>query len=130
MHNVPLVPPVVECIRNQTRGTVLCARTTVARGFKGRSRGLLGRTQLSPDEGMLFETESFPLIWMHTFFMSFPIDIVFLGRGDVVIRIQSSLKPWRLSPIVFGALKAVELSAGAAARAKTAVGDLMSLGRV
>jgi uncharacterized membrane protein (UPF0127 family) len=121
---------VLCCIRNQTRGTVLCARATLARGFRDRSRGLLGRRQLSPDEGMLFEAKPVPLVWMHTFFMTFPIDIVFLGRGDVVIKIQSSLKPWRLSAIVIGARKAIELPAGTAARAETAVGDLISLAEV
>jgi uncharacterized protein len=122
--------PVFHCIRNQTRGTMLCARATLARGFRGRSQGLLGRRQLSPDEGMLFEAEPLPLMWMHTFFMTFPIDIVFLDRGDVVIKVQSSLKPWRLSAIVVGAHKAIELSEGAAARAATAVGDLISLTEV
>ena len=123
----PLAPTML-CVRNQTQGTVLCARATLARGFRGRSRGLLGRHQLSPDEGMLFEAEPFlPLMWMHTFFMTFPIDIIFLGRGDVVMKIQTSLKPWHLSAIVIGARKALELAAGGADRAKTAVGDLISL---
>jgi uncharacterized membrane protein (UPF0127 family) len=120
-----LAAPVFQCIRNQTRRTVLCARATFARGFRDRSRGLLGRPQLSPDEGMLFEAEPVPLMWMHTFFMTFPIDIVFLDRGDLVIKVQSSLKPWRLSPIVFGAHKAIELAAGAAVRTGTDVGDLI-----
>jgi uncharacterized membrane protein (UPF0127 family) len=118
---------VVRCVRNRTRSTVLCARATLARGLRGRSRGLLGRRQLSPNEGMLFEAEPLPLMWMHTFFMAFPIDVVFLGRGDIVIKIQSSLKPWRLSPIVFGARKAIELAEGAAAKAETTVGDFISL---
>jgi uncharacterized membrane protein (UPF0127 family) len=120
-----LAAPVFRCLRNQTRGTVLCARATLARGFRGRSRGLLGRRQLSPDEGMLFEAKLVRLMWMHTFFMTFPIDIVFLDRGEVVINVQSSLKPWRLSPIVFGAHKAIELVAGAAVSTGTAVGDLI-----
>jgi uncharacterized protein len=117
--------PIFHCIRNQTRGTMLCARAMLARGFRRRSQGLLGRRQLSPDEGMLFEAEPLPLMWMHTFFMTFPIDIVFLDRGDVVINVQSSLQPWRLSPMVFGARKAIELAEGAAARAETEVGDLI-----
>jgi uncharacterized membrane protein (UPF0127 family) len=79
---------------------------------------------------MLFEAEPLRLMWMHTFFMTFPIDIVFLGRGDVVIKIQSSLKPWRLSAIVFGAHKAIELAEGAAARAETKVGDSISLAEI
>jgi len=125
------VAPVVLCVRNQTRDTVLCRRATLARGFRDRRRGLLGRRQLNPDEGMLFEAKPFlPLIWLHTFFMTFPIDIVFLGQGNVVMKIQASLKPWHLSSMVFGARRAIELSAGAAIRAKTAVGDFISLGEV
>ena len=124
----PSEAPAVLCVRNLTRGTVLCSRATLARSFRDRSRGLLGRGQLSADEGMLFEAESFvPLMWMHTLFMTFPIDIVFLGRGDIVTKIQASLKPWRLSAIAFGACKALELTAGAVIRTETEVGDSISI---
>jgi uncharacterized protein len=125
------ITPVVLCVRNQTRGTVLCSRAMLAHSFRDRTRGLLGRRRLNPDEGMLIEADRFlPLMWMHTFFMTFPIDIVFLGRGDVVMKIQASLKPWRLSAIVFGARKAIELSAGVTIEAKTAVGDFISLKKI
>jgi len=122
------IAPAVLCVRNQTRGTVLCARAMLARGFRDSTRGLLGRPQLNPDEGMLIEAAHFlPLMWMHTFFMAYPIDIVFLSQGNMVMKIQASLQPWRLSAIVFGARKAIELAAGAALEAKTAVGDVISL---
>jgi uncharacterized membrane protein (UPF0127 family) len=122
------VAPVALYVRNQTRGTVLCLRAKLARGFRERRRGLLWRTQLNREEGMLFEAARFlPLMWMHTFFMAFPIDIIFLGHGDVVMKIQASLKPWRLSALVLGARKAIELCEGAAVRSNTAVGDLISL---
>lgn len=117
-------------VRNLTRGTVLCTRATLARSFRERRRGLLGRSQLGADEGMLFEAELFiPLMWMHTLAMAFPIDIVFLGRDNTVIKAQASLKPWRLSAMVFGAYKALELSAGCLVRTETAVGDRISIGR-
>jgi uncharacterized protein len=125
------VAPVVLCVRNQSRGTVLCLRAKLARGFRERGRGLLGRAQLTCDEGMLFESGRFlPLMWMHTLFMNFPIDIVFLDYGNVVIKIQGSLKPWRLSALVLGARKAIELSEGTASRTQTEVGDLISLQKV
>jgi uncharacterized protein len=127
----PKMPPAVApvlCVRNMTRGTVLCSRATLARSFRDRSRGLLGRSQLGADEGMLFEADRFiPLMWIHTLFMRFPIDIIFLGSDDRVIKIEASLKPWRLSSIVIGARKALELTAGAATRTETAVGDSMSI---
>ena len=109
---------------NQSRGTVLCARLENAGGVAGQSKGLLGRDGLEPGAGMLFENSRFtPMMWMHMFFMRFAIDIVFLGRGDKVIRISRQLRPWRVSAMVFGARRALELEAGAAEKSSTQVGD-------
>jgi uncharacterized membrane protein (UPF0127 family) len=109
---------------NRTRGTVLCARLENAGGLAGQSRGLLGRDSLAPDRGMLFETGALsPFMWMHMFFMRFAIDIVFLDRDSRVIKINRALKPWRVSSIVFGARRALELAAGAAERSATQPGD-------
>jgi uncharacterized membrane protein (UPF0127 family) len=92
---------------------------------------LLGRDGLAVDEGIIIEASPLvPMMWMHTWFMRFPIDIVFLSRDNAVLRIEASLKPWRFSAMVFGAGKAVELLAGAALRAGTAVGDLISIQRI
>jgi len=109
---------------NQSRGTVLCARLENAGGVAGQSKGLLGRDGLEPGAGMLFENSRFtPMMWMHMFFMRFAIDIVFLGRGNKVISISRQIRPWRVSAMVFGARRALELEAGAAERSSTQVGD-------
>jgi len=109
---------------NQTRGTALCARLENAGGLAGQRRGLLGRDGLEPGTGMLFENGRFtPFMWMHMFFMRFAIDIVFLGRDDTVIRINRRLRPWRVSSVVFGARKALELPSGASDESATQVGD-------
>jgi uncharacterized protein len=109
---------------NQTRGTVLCERLEDAGGLGGQSRGLLGRDGLEPGTGMLFENGRFtPMMWMHMFFMRFAIDIVFLGRGGKVVKVNSNLKPWRVSSMVFGARLALELPAGAAEASATEPGD-------
>ena len=93
-------------------------------GVAGQSKGLLGRDGLEPGAGMLFENSRFtPMMWMHMFFMRFAIDIVFLGRGNKVIRINRQLEPWRLSSVVFGARCALELAAGASDDSSTQVGD-------
>jgi len=42
-----------------------------------------------------------PCMWMHVFFMKFTIEIVFLGRGDRVIKLDRELKPWRASSVAF-----------------------------
>jgi uncharacterized protein len=109
---------------NQSRWTVLCARLENAGGVAGQSKGLLGRDGLEPGAGMLFENSRFtPMMWMHMFFMRFAIDIVFLGRGNKVISISRRLRPWRVSTMVFGARRALELEAGAAEKSSTQVGD-------
>ena len=111
---------------NQTRGTVVCARLEDAGGLAGQSRGLLGRDRLEPDQGMLFVRGRLePFMCMHMLFMGFAIDVVFLDRDSRVVHISHQLKPWRISPLVFKARKALELSAGAAARSGTAVGDFI-----
>ena len=108
---------------NRTRGTVLCERLEVAATRVEQSRGLLGRDRLDPGCGMLFEGGWLPLMWMHMFFMRFAIDIVFLDKTGRVLRINHDLKPWRMSSIVFGARRALELETGAAARSGTTIGD-------
>lgn len=109
---------------NETRGTILCARLENADGLAGKSRGLLGRNGLDPDEGMLFVRGGLePFMWMHMFFMRFSIDIVFLDRAGVVVRTNPNLKPWRVSSLVFGAHQALELPAGAIQRSHTFIGD-------
>ncbi len=109
---------------NRTRGTTLCARITAARGLVGRGRGLLGRTAIDRDEGLLFMRGRLePFMWMHTLGMRFPIDIVFLDRHQRVLRVIHQLRPWRLSPIVWDAAYALELAAGAALHSATRPGD-------
>jgi uncharacterized membrane protein (UPF0127 family) len=113
---------------NRTKGTVLCERLEVAESMAAQSRGLLGRDGLASGAGMLFEgSRVLPLMWMHMFFMRFAIDIVFLDKSNRVIRINHDLKPWRVSSLVFGARKALELEAGAAARSGTVKGDQLDL---
>jgi uncharacterized membrane protein (UPF0127 family) len=113
---------------NQTRGTVLCERLEKAVTSLERSRGLLGRKSLEPGAGMLFIAGRLtPFLWMHMFFMRFPIDIVFLDRNGRVLKINHRLRPWRVSSLVFGAHQALELVAGSATQSATRSGDQIVL---
>jgi len=113
---------------NRTRGKVLCERLEQAVTSLERSRGLLGRKSLEPGSGMLFITGRLtPFLWMHMFFMRFPIDIVFLDRNGIVLKINHHLRPWRVSSLVFGARQALELVAGSVAQSGTQTGDQIVL---
>ncbi len=95
---------------NKTRGLKVAEKIVKADTWESRSRGLLGRKALSPDEGMWI----IPCAMIHMFFMNFAIDAVFLDRQNRVVRIFRSLKPWRATPWVWGAYSVLELAAGAA----------------
>jgi uncharacterized protein len=81
-------------------------------------RGLLGRKALEPGEGLLIR----PAPSIHTFFMRFPIDVMFLSRDGEVLKIAEQVGPWRMRSCR-GALAVLELTAGDAARRGIAVGD-------
>src|SRR3954452_16538854 len=91
-------------------GDVVCAQLSLATSPFARMRGLLGRSGLAPDQGMLFR----PAGSIHMFFMRFPIDAVFCDRDLVVLKVARELRPWRTAACR-GAKVVVELAAGAAA---------------
>ena len=97
-------------------GRTLAARVVKADDAASRSKGLLGRESLGADEGMWIQQP--PLAWLvpcptiHTFFMKFPIDVLFLDGGLRVRRVTENMKPWRLSPWVPQAHSILELKGG------------------
>ena len=109
-------------MKNATRGAVLGDAIDVADSSSNRNRGLLGRSSLSPGEGLWIT----PCEAIHMFFMRFAIDAIFLDRHKRVVKISSRLKPWRLA----GSLRAksvLELPAGTAEATGTQVGDQLEL---
>lgn len=106
---------------NLTRGEVLAERVEPAFFFWRRLRGLLGRRLLPPSGGLLLE----PCRGVHTFFMRFPIDVVFYGNAGRVVAVFPGLAPFRFTPVVRSARGVIELPAGTLARTRTRVGDLL-----
>ena len=100
----------------------MCARCTVAATTLSRMKGLLGRKELPPGEGLLIRPGSS----IHMFFMRFPIDAVFLDRDHVVRKVVPDLKPWRLAG-ARGAKSVVELAAGESARNGIEPGQRLTL---
>ena len=112
----------MEQLLKRMDGAIVCERTSVADSPFTRLKGLLGRDGLEPGEGLLLR----PAASVHTWFMRFPIDVVFLDRELVVLGIADDLHPWRAAG-KRGAKAALELPAGEAARRGLAVGDQLEL---
>ena len=92
-------------------GRVVCPDCAVADSVLTRMRGLLGRRGLEPGEGLLLR----PANSVHTAFMRFPIDVVFLDRELNVLDVREAVRPWRMAARR-GARAVLELGAGEAAR--------------
>ena len=101
-------------------GEVVVDRCVVADSPASRMRGLLGRSELRPGEGLLLR----PAASIHTCFMRFPIDAVFLDGGLRVLGISDELRPWRAASRR-GARAVLELPAGESARRGLEVGELL-----
>ena len=113
------------CVMNETKGVVVAPRVRVASSFWARSKGLLGAASLPAGDGLWLK----PCRSIHTFFMRFPIDALFLD-GDGIVLSKTTLAPWRLSRWERRAAGVLELAAGTLDRTKTDVGDRMSLKQI
>jgi uncharacterized protein len=110
-----------KLIVNRTRDRALCVGELADKPLL-RMRGLLGRSGLPAGEGMLLT----PAPSIHTAFMRFPIDALFLDRELRVIKIVEKLGPWRVASKA-RARAVLELAAGESARSGVMVGDVLEL---
>ncbi|MDB4897542.1 MAG: hypothetical protein JWN15_3804 [Firmicutes bacterium] len=108
-------------VRNVNRGQILGTAVRRADSFGLRLRGLMFRQGLGIGEGLVIE----PCKAVHTHFMRFPIDVVFLDAEWRVVLVLPAMAPWRFSPQVGGARSVLELAAGAAGA--TAPGDQLAV---
>lgn len=86
-----------------------------------RMRGLLGRGGLEQGRGIWIR----PCKSVHTFFMRFSIDVVYLSREGTVTRTRSDLRPFRLSGGKRGTHSVLELPAGSVEKLHIAVGQTL-----
>ena len=103
-------------------GRVVCTRCEVAEGELARMKGQLGRKGLGPGHGMLIN----PAPSVMTFFMRFPIDVVFIDRDRRIVGISHTLRPWRLAG-ARRAVAALELPAGTAEACGLELGEVLEL---
>jgi hypothetical protein len=110
-------------IRNLTRGTILGSSVEKAGSGDTRRKGLLGRDGLGPGEGLWIV----PCESVHTFFMRFAIDLVYLDRKHCVRKVRHAVGAWRLSACL-SAHSVIELPAGTAEATLTQKGDQIEIG--
>ena len=86
---------------------IIGEKIIVAKNIFSRLKGLMFERKMKGD-GLLLD----PCYSIHTFFMKFSIDAVFLDKEGKVVKILRDLKPWRMSWYYPGAKQVLELKAG------------------
>ena len=108
-------------VANRTRGVNLGSRVGVAARWWLRLRGLLGRSELRPGEGLLLK----PCKAVHMAGMAFPLDVGFLDAEGRLIAIYPALPPRARTRWHSGARQALELPAGTFAATGSGLGDVL-----
>ena len=109
-------------LRNTRTGAAVVTFVEPAFDSQTRNRGLLGRTGLPSDRAVAIA----PCGAVHTWFMKFPIDVMFVNRDGTVRRIVHAVRPYRLAVSVMSHC-VIETAAGVIAASGTRVGDALRL---
>lgn len=108
----------VITVRNITRQVDLGNKIQIATSLYERAVGLLFTDKLKAGEGLYIS----PCRSIHTFFMRYPIDVLFVDSHGKVLS-QRSYHPWSVSGVHLKSQAALELPHGILARSRTRVGD-------
>ena len=108
-------------VSNVTRQTCLAEHMQLAGNGRDRRKGLLGRPSFEPGQGLWIV----PCEAVHTFWMRFTIDLVYLDRKHRVVKTCSQVRPWRMSAC-FAAHSVIELPAGRVRETQTMRGDMLA----
>lgn len=116
-------------LENKTRAIEVASDVRVAKSFWQRAKGLLG--EKSMPEGSALWIQGSDLVGcnsIHTFFMRFAIDVIFVDRDLKVTKVYRNLGPWRMTWPALGAHSVFELPAGSLSRHQVEVGDQLYVG--
>ncbi len=108
---------------NETKKIMIVDNLKIAKTFKERFWGLMFKRRLPAQEGLMLLGCSA----IHTCFMRFAIDVVFMDINHKVIGIKEKIKPWQLSGFEPKAYIALELPEGTVGRKNITLGDILIL---
>jgi uncharacterized protein len=111
----------VTLVNERTRKPVATS-VELADTRRTRRRGLLGRDSMCADEAMVIT----PCVAVHTAFMRFAIDVVFIDRDGRAVQVVHDMQPWRMAASMKG-YAVIELAAGRVKVCGVEVGDRLSL---
>jgi hypothetical protein len=110
-------------IINKTKNTLLADEVVLADTLFLRMKGLLDKKEIKKGQALILK----PCDSIHTFFMRFAIDVIFVDRQYKVDLAIQCLKPWRLTPLCWKAKFAIEFPCGIIQDSHTEKGDEIAI---
>ena len=110
-------------IINITKSTILADNAKIAESLFSRMKGLLGRKSLLNNEALIIKNCNS----IHTFFMQFPIDVLFVNKDNKIVAIKKAIPAFRFTPIYFSASFVIEFPAGTIEKTQTQSGDTLEI---
>lgn len=101
---------------------IICNNMKEAKSFIDRLIGLMFKEPMKNYDGLLIR----PCNSIHTFFMKYSLDVIFLSKNLEVIEIYRNLKPWRLTRIILKANQCLEMESGTL-RNELIIGDKLEI---
>lgn len=111
----------VFSVRNARTGATLATRGKLASSYGARFLGLMGRARIEDGGGLFFPKSTS----IHSFFMRFRFDAVFLDDQDRAVKVVPAMRTWRVAFGGKGAKHTLELPAGTAEQTGTRAGDTL-----
>lgn len=102
------------------KGEKFLCRAEVADNFLSRAKGLMFKQKLGKNKGLLMRFSFSRSI--HSFFMRFPIDLIFLDKQKTVVELKT-LKPWKFYFPTSQSTWVLEMEAGAVKENAISIGD-------
>jgi uncharacterized protein len=98
----------VNSLKIETKNGMVAEKVKIANTAIDRMIGLMFSSDLSGFDGLLIS----PTNSIHTFFMRYELDIIFLNKENKVVKIIRNMKPWRMTRMYFKAVKVLEMKGG------------------
>lgn len=108
---------------NSTQNIMIADDVNIADSFALRSIGLLSKKVLHECEGLIIK----PCCSIHTFFMKFSIDVLFVNKDNKIVALYENVSPWRVLPIHITSWYVVELPADTITSKNITKGDLIQV---
>lgn len=109
----------MQILQVQIRDKSIASEVVLGNTFYKRLAGLASRSEMTREQGLLL----FPCKQVHTFGMSFPIDVVFLSKDNEIIHIETSMQKNHVGKYFKNAFSVLELCSGVTKEAGLSIGD-------